>query len=93
MKKNKYNGSLKDEYELMKKPVPENDEEKSEMEEIILKNFCSSGSDTDCTGLVPKGRVNNKNENSYRELYPYAIPIENTDNDSHYGKKGTHGGV
>lgn len=84
--------TLKKEYNIMKKPVPENAEEKSEMEDIILGNFCSSGSGSDCTGLVPHGGVNEKNEEAYRDVYPYAVPVKETEKAT-FGEKGTHGGV
>ena len=77
--------------ELMKKDIPHNKEEKSQMEDIILNNFCHAQSDTDYTGLVPN-ECEADTEEAYHKLYPKATPIINED-DSTYGAKGTHSGV
>ena len=84
---NKY----KKEAELMRKAVPQNDEEKSQMEDVILNRFCRPQSDCDYTGLVPHGSEADKEE-AYHKLYPKATPIIN-EQDSTYGAKGTHSGV
>ncbi|MBQ8790534.1 MAG: hypothetical protein IJZ51_04415 [Ruminiclostridium sp.] len=84
---NKY----KKEAELMRKAVPQNDEEKSQMEDVILNRFCRPQSDCDYTGLVPEGSEADKEE-AYHKLYPKATPIIN-EQDSTYGAKGTHSGV
>lgn len=66
---------LQKDMELMQKPVPENEDEKSRIEDILLDNFCSSSSSDDCTGLIPEG--NGQDQTAYRDIYPYAIPIRN----------------
>ncbi len=81
----------KQEKELLKREVPENKEEKSEMEDIILNNFCKCESANDCTGLIPE--ISEKeDEDSYREVYPYAVPVRN-EKDETFGAEGTHSGV
>ena len=77
MNTNKSKDALQKEYNLLKNPVPKNAQEKSDMEDIILNNFTPSSSSTDCTGLVPHGRESDKNQNSYRDVYPHAVPVEN----------------
>lgn len=77
--------------ELMKKDVPENGEEKSQMEDVILNRFCRPQSDCDYTGLVPKD-CQADTEEAYHKLYPKATPIIN-EKDSTYGSQGTHSGV
>ena len=109
MNTNKSKDALQKEYNLLKNPVPKNAQDKSDMEDIILNNFTPSSSSTDCTGLVPHGRESDKNQNSYRDIYPHAVPVENKNHGSQkgeykssvgssapgstYGKRGTHGGV
>ncbi len=109
MNTNKSKDELQKEYNLLKKPVPKNAQDKSDMEDIILGNFTPSSSSNDCTGLVPHGRESDKNQNSYRDVYPHAVPVENKMHGSQkseykssdgssapgstYGKRGTHGGV
>lgn len=87
----KSDNKYKKESELMKKVVPANKEEKSQIEDIILNRFCRPQSDCDYTGLVPHGSEADKEE-AYHKLYPKATPIINED-DSTYGEKGTHSGV
>ena len=60
--------------ELMKKPVPETPEERSEAEEIILDNFCGCCSSSDCTGLIPSDPDSRSAADEYRNVYPYAVP-------------------
>ncbi len=86
------NGSFtKKEKKLLKKEVPDTPNEKSEMEDIILNNFCRCESANDCTGLIPE--ISGKeDEDSYREIYPYAVPVKN-DKDGTFGAEGTHSGV
>ncbi|MBQ8569697.1 MAG: hypothetical protein IJ446_10820 [Oscillospiraceae bacterium] len=87
----KNENEYKKESELMKKIVPGNAEEKSQMEDVILNKFCRPQSDCDYTGLVPEGSEADREE-AYHKLYPKATPIIN-DDDSTYGAKGTHSGV
>ncbi|MBR4305463.1 MAG: hypothetical protein IKT78_01290 [Ruminiclostridium sp.] len=78
--------------ELMKKPVPVNKTEKSQMEDIILDRFCKCQSDSDYTGLMP-GECESETEEAYHKLYPKATPIIINEKDSTYGAKGSHSGV
>ena len=87
----KNENQYKKQSELMKKAVPENDEEKSQMEDIILNKFCRPQSDCDYTGLVPE-KSEADSEEAYHKLYPTATPIIN-EKDNTYGAKGTHSGV
>ncbi|MBQ2799730.1 MAG: hypothetical protein IJF09_10120 [Ruminiclostridium sp.] len=87
----KNENEYKKESELMKKVVPRNAEEKSQMEDVILNKFCRPQSDCDYTGLVPEGSEADREE-AYHKLYPKATPIINEE-DSTYGGKGTHSGV
>lgn len=92
--------NLKKQNELMKKPVPDTPEERSEAEEIILGNFCGCCSSSDCTGLIPSDPDSKTQADEYRNIYPYAVPNgdgvpypDNRKNNSTYGEEGTHGGV
>lgn len=90
------NKSLKQQSELMKKPVPDTPEERSAMDDLILDNFCGSCSSCDCTGLIPADPDSKNAADEYRSVYPYAVP--NADGVPYpekktFGKKGTHGGV
>lgn len=94
------NNDLKKQNRLMKKPVPETPEERSETEEIILDNFCGCCSSSDCTGLIPSDPTSETAADEYRDVYPYAVPDsdgipynENRKRKKTYGKEGTHGGV
>ena len=87
----KIDNQYKKEAELMRKAVPQNDEEKSQMEDVILNRFCRPQSDCDYTGLIPHGSEADKEE-AYHKLYPKATPIIN-EQDGTYGAKGTHSGV
>lgn len=94
------NLNLKKQNELMKKPVPETPEERSETEEIILDNFCGCCSSCDCTGLIPSDPDSKTQADEYRNVLPYAVPNtdgvpypENNKSKKTYGKAGTHGGV
>lgn len=87
----KNENEYKKQSELMKKTVPENAEEKSQMEDIILNKFCRPQSNNDYTGLIPEG-CEAENEEAYHKLYPDAPPVINNDDDT-YGEKGTHSGV
>ena len=65
------NNDLKKQNRLMKKPVPETPEERSETEEIILDNFCGCCSSSDCTGLIPAGTTDEQEMEMYEELYDF----------------------
>lgn len=92
--------NLQKQNELMKKPVPETPEERSETEEIILDNFCGCCSSSDCTGLIPSNPESKATADEYRNVLPYAVPNadgvpypESSKSKKTYGKEGTHGGV
>lgn len=87
----KNENEYKKQSEIMKKDVPDNKEEKSQMEDIILDRFCHPQSDCDYTGLVPT-ECKSETEEAYHKLYPKATPIIN-EKDSTYGEEGTHSGV
>lgn len=92
------NNDLKKQNRLMKKPVPQTPEERSETEKIILDNFCGCCSSSDCTGLIPSDPTSKTAADEYRNVYPYAVPdsdgVPYTKNKKKtYGKEGTHGGV
>lgn len=72
---NKDKNKLQKEYELLKQPVPKTEAEKTELEEIILDNFCPGCSGSDCTGLIP-AKADDEEKENYRELYPYSVPVK-----------------
>ena len=90
------NKSLKQQSELMKKPVPDTPEERSAMDDLILDNFCGSCSSSDCPGLIPADPDSKNAADEYRGVYPYAVPnaygVPYPEKKT-FGKKGTHGGV
>lgn len=90
------NKSLKQQSELMKKPVPDTPEERSAMDDLILDNFCGSCSSSDCTGLIPADPDSKKR----RRRIPRCLSVRRTEcrwralsRKKTFGKKGTHGGV
>lgn len=90
------NESIKKQKEIMKKPVPENEKERSDMNEITLDSFCGSSSASDCTGLIPSDPDTSEEAEAYRRIYPYGVPLSDEMTEPSrrtYGKKGTHGGV
>lgn len=90
------NKSIKKQREIMKKPVPKTDKERSEMNDITLDSFCSGCSASDCTGLIPSDPDTAEEAGSYRSIYPYGVPLSDEMTKSErgtFGKKGTHGGV
>ena len=68
------NLNLKKQNELMKKPVPETPEERSETEEIILDNFCGCCSSCDCTGLIPSAVTDDSEYKSYEDIMDFDLP-------------------
>ena len=90
------NESIKKQKEIMKKPVPENEKERSDMNEITLDSFCGSSCASDCTGLIPSDPDTSEEAEAYRRIYPYGVPLSDEMSEPSrrtYGKKGTHGGV